>query len=136
MINEELSNYVKEFQNGKKEVFETIYNATDKQLFSVIYSFTKDENLTYDLMQETYITFYSKADTIKMPQYTQKWLNVVAINKARRYLQTKNRDILVSEDNENIFENQEEIDQEFLPQEILDNKEKQKIIKEIGRAHV
>lgn len=131
MIDSELSNYVVEFQKGKKEVFETIYNATDKKLFSVVYSFTKDEQLTYDLIQETYLTFYSKADSIKMPQYTQKWLNVVAINKAKRYLQIKNRDILVSEENENLFENQEELDVEFLPEEILDNKEKQKIIKDI-----
>lgn len=131
MINSELSNYVEEFQNGKKEAFEIIYNATDKQLFSVVYSFTKDEQLTYDLMQETYVTFYSKAESIEKPQYTQKWLNVVAINKAKRYLQSKKRDVLIREENENIFENQEELDEEFLPEEILENKEKQKIIKDI-----
>ena len=59
MFNSELSNYVKEFQKGNKEVFEKIYNTTNNQLFNVIYSFTKDEELAYDLMQETYITFYT-----------------------------------------------------------------------------
>ncbi|NAS19003.1 sigma-70 family RNA polymerase sigma factor [Clostridium butyricum] len=131
MISSELSDYVNEFQNGNKKVFEQIYNSTNNQLFNVLYSFVKDEELSYDLMQDTYITFCTKADTIKMPEYTQKWLNIVAINKAKRYLQTKKKDILVSEENEYIFENQEELDQEFLPEEILDNKEKQKIIKDI-----
>lgn len=131
MMSLELSDYVKEFQQGKKETFDIIYNSTDKQLFNVVYSFTKDEELTYDLMQETYVTFYSKADSIKMPQYTQKWLNVVAINKAKRYFENKKRHVLVFEEAESIFDNQEEIDTEFLPQEILESKEKQKIIKDI-----
>ena len=131
MINSELFNCVKEFQNGNKAVFEQIYNITNNQLFNVLYSFVKDKELSYDLMQDTYITFYSKADTIKMPQYTQKWLTVVAINKAKKYLQTKKNDILVSEGHEDIFENQYEVDEELLPQEILDSKEKQKIIKDI-----
>lgn len=131
MISSELANYVKEFQKGNKEVFEQIYSTTNNQLFNVIYSFTKDEELAYDLMQETYITFYTKAESINNTESTQKWLTVVAINKAKRYLQTKKKDILVSEEHESIFENQEELDQEFLPQEILDSKEKQKIIKDI-----
>ncbi len=131
MFNNELSNYVKEFQSGNIDVFEKIYNKTNNQLFNVLYSFTKDEELSYDLMQETYITFYTKAESINNAESIQKWLTVVAINKAKRYLQTKKKDVLVSEEHENIFENQEELDQEFLPQEILDNKEKQKIIKDI-----
>lgn len=131
MLNNELSNYVKEFQDGNKEIFENIYNLTNNQLFNVIYNFTKDKELSYDLMQETYITFYTKAESISNAESTQKWLTIVAINKAKRYLQTKKKDILVAEENEHIFENQEEVDQEFLPQEILDSKEKQKIIKDI-----
>lgn len=128
MINNELFNYVKEFQKGNKQVFEQIYNATNNQLFNVIYSIAKDKELAYDLVQETYITFYTKAESINNPESIQKWLTIVAINKVKRYLQTKNKDILVAEDNKNLFENQEELDEEFLPQEILDNKEKQKII--------
>lgn len=131
MLNNELSNYVKEFQSGNIDVFEKIYNATNNQLFNVLYAFTKDEQLSYDLMQETYITFYRKAESINNAESTQKWLTVVAINKAKRYLQTKKKDVLVSEENESIFESQKELDQEFLPQEILDSKEKQKIIKDI-----
>lgn len=127
----ELNKNVKEFQKGNKEIFEEIYNATNNKLFNVIYSFTKDEQLTYDLMQETYVTFYTKAQSIEKPQYIERWLSVVAINKAKRYFQTKNRDVLVTEDNESLFENQEEADEEFLPQEFLDDKEKQKIIKDI-----
>ena len=106
----ELNKNVKEFQKGNKEIFEEIYNATNNKLFNVIYSFTKDEQLTYDLMQETYVTFYTKAQSIEKPQYIERWLSVVAINKAKRYFQTKNRDVLVTEDNESLFENQEEAD--------------------------
>lgn len=131
MDNNKLYNYVKEFKKGNKDVFEQIYNATNNQLFNALYSFLKNEELSYDLMQETYITFYTKAESINNAESIQKWLTVVAINKAKRYLQTKNKDVLVSEEHENIFESQEELDQEFLPQEILDNKEKQKIIKDI-----
>lgn len=131
MKNNKLYNYVKEFQKGNKDVFEQIYNATNNQLFNALYSFLNNEELSYDLMQETYITFYTKAESINNVESIQKWLTVVAINKAKRYLQTKKKDVLVSEENENIFENQEELDEEFLPQEILDSKEKQKIIKDI-----
>lgn len=131
MKDNKLYEYVKEFQAGNREIFEKIYNATNNQLFNVIRSFTKDEELSYDLMQETYITFYTKAESINNPASTQKWLIIVAINKAKRYLQTKNKDIIVAEEHEDIFENQEECDEELLPQEVFDNKEKQKIIKDI-----
>lgn len=131
MMNNELCNYLREFKKGNKEVFENIYNLTNNQLFNVIYNFTKDKELSYDLMQETYITFYTKAESINNAESIKKWLIVVAINKAKRYLQTKNRDILVTEQHDDIFENQEELNKEFLPQEILDCKEKQKIIKDI-----
>lgn len=89
MITNELSNYVKEFQKGRKEVFEMIYIATDKQLFSVLYSFTKDEQLTYDLMQETYIT-RDIIDNLSLEQKTAVYLyyfNELSLSEVAKEMQ-------------------------------------------------
>lgn len=82
-------------------------------------------------MQETYITVNKKINTLKDKESVKSWINRIAINKANRYFEKNKREILLSEDGQGLFEAQLEKDEEFLPQELLDSKEKQRIIKDI-----
>lgn len=131
MNNNELAHYAEKLREGDISAFEIIYNETNKQVYNLLYSYTKNEHTSFDLMQETYLTVNSKIGTIKDPYAIKSWINRIAINKANRYFEKNKKEILLSEEGKNLFETQFEEDEEFLPQEILDSKEKQKIIKDI-----
>ncbi|MBN7575357.1 hypothetical protein C1H57_09245 [Clostridium sp. 2-1] len=131
MNNNELAHYAEKLREGDISAFEIIYNETNKQVYNLLYSYTKNEHTSFDLMQETYLTVNSKIGTIKDPYAIKSWINRIAINKANRYFEKNKKEILLSEEGKDLFETQFEEDEEFLPQEILDSKEKQKIIKDI-----
>lgn len=127
----ELAQYVEKLQSGDISAFEVIYNETNNQVYNLLYSYTKNEYTSFDLMQETYLTVNSKIGTLKDPYAIKSWINRIAINKANRFFEKNKKEILLSEEGQSLFETQLEEDEEFLPQEILDSKEKQKIIKDI-----
>ncbi|WP_270566687.1 sigma-70 family RNA polymerase sigma factor [Clostridium beijerinckii] len=131
MDNNELAYYVEKLQMGNISAFEVIYNETNNQVYNLLYSYTKNQETSFDLMQETYLTVNSKIGTLKDPYAAKSWINRIAINKANRFFEKNKKEVLLSEEGQELFENQFEEDEEFLPQEILDSKEKQKIIKDI-----
>ena len=131
MEKSELAQYVKNLQLGDISAFEIIYNETNTQVYNLLYSYTKSEYTSFDLMQETYLIVNDKIGSLKDPCAIKSWINRIAINKANRFFEKHKREVLLSEDGQDLFENQLELDEEFLPQEILESKEKQGIIKDI-----
>lgn len=133
MSKDELIKLVQEFKNGDQSKFEDIYLATNKKLYNYIFSLSdslNDEDC-YELLQETYIQVNNKVDTLKECKAFYSWICTIARNKTYRYLDKKKKEVLLSEDNQSIFENQYEVDEDLLPEEILDSKEKQKLILDI-----
>lgn len=131
MDKKELGEYVKKLQNGDSNSFNVIYDETRDSVYALLCSYTKNADESFDLMQETYITVNKKIETLKDNESVKSWINRIAINKANRYFEKSKREILLSEEGQGLFETQLEKDEEFLPQELLDSKEKQKIIKDI-----
>lgn len=131
MIRKELAEYVTKLQNGDINAFNIIYDETKDSVYALLCSYTKNQEESFDLMQETYITVNKKIDTLKDEESVKSWINRIAINKANRYFEKNKREVLLSEDGQGLFETQLEKDEEFLPQELLDSKEKQRIIKDI-----
>lgn len=130
MSDSELVDALKKMREGDMSSLKAIYLETNNQVYKVLYSYTKNEQLSLDLMQDTYITLIEKINNLRDLSALQKFINTIAINKARDYYRKYKKEIL-SDNSEEIFDNQLEQDEELLPQEILDNKEKQKIILDI-----
>lgn len=127
----ELIESVKKMQKGDISELEIIYKKTSKDTYKVLFSYTKNEQLSLDLLQDTYITLSEKIENVEKPEFIRNFINTVAINKARNYYKKSKKEVLVAEENEEIFKEQKEEDINFLPQEILDSKEKQKIVRDI-----
>lgn len=89
MDKSQLAQYVEKFKSGDISIFKDIYNATNNQVYNLLYSYTKDEytNLDLDLMQETYLTVNRKIGNIKDPNAIKNWINRIAINKANRFFE-------------------------------------------------
>lgn len=131
MDNKELAEYVEKLKLGDDNAFAVIYKETSDEVYGLIYSYAKNNDDSSDLMQETYIQVTNKIGTIRDANSFRTWIKTIAANKCRRYYQKSKKEILLSEEGQGLFETQLEEDEEFLPQEILDSKEKQKIIKDI-----
>ena len=133
MNKNELINHVEKFKNGDKSEFEVIYLETNNQLYNYIFSLSDSLNNDdcIELVQETYIQVNNKIDTLKDCKAFYSWMFIIARNKTLRYLEKRKKEVLLSEDGQGIFEQQYETDEDLLPQDILESKEKQRMILDI-----
>ena len=106
MDNAELAVFVKRFITGETECFDDIYNETYKQVYNVIFSYVKDQQISYDLMQDTYLIVINKIKTLKDENAAKTWINRVAINNAYQYLRKKSKQeiLITDEDEKGLFE--------------------------------
>lgn len=128
---EKLVQLVDQLKLGNEESFSEIYNLTNKYIFYVIMKITKNEEQTYDLMQETYIQIYNKISTLEDSKAFLSWAGRIATNKTYRYMKKNRKELLVDEENEYIFDNTFEEREEFIPHEVLESEEKKRLIREI-----
>lgn len=132
--NQMLFQAVKSVQNGDKQAFEQVYKLSEKYVYSIIYRIIQDNNKTADLMQETYLQIYNKLYTLQNVETFLIWAGRIATNKTLRFIQKDNKEVLAKEeDNDFIFEKASDDKEEFLPEDIMLNKEKKKKIHDIIR---
>ena len=133
MEKNEFIKYVEEFKNGDESKFEVIYLETSNKLYNYIFSLSDSLNNEdcMELVQETYIQVNNKIDTLKDSKAFTSWMFTIARNKTLRYLEKRKKEVLLSEEGQGVFESQLETDMDLLPQEILDSKEKQRMILDI-----
>lgn len=127
--------FTKYIKTGNKEIFNTIIKYLEKSLFNKINYYIKDEDLTYDILQNSWI----RADRIKNdfnPSIAKfdTWLfsKIIWGYILQAYKKAKqNKEIKVT------FSDDEEQDEDFLeiqkaddltPDEMLEQKERNKII--------
>ena len=125
---EQMNELVPRVINGDKQAFETIYQATYRQVYYTCMSFLKNEQNAQDIMQDTYITALTHMQQLENPERISAWLNRIAVNKCKDFL-AKN---MPEEFREEVFETEmlEENDN-FLPENYVTNNEKRKIVLEI-----
>jgi len=131
--NIELQNAVESFSNGKKESFNQIYNLSYKYLHTCVIHVVKDEDMAMDVLQETYLEVSKSIVQLKNKEGFLNWTAAIANRKCYAYLR-KQKDILlyVNKDDEtgDFFDNIPD-NEEFIPETVLQNREKQRLVKEI-----
>lgn len=119
-------------KRGDKSAFEQVYKLSERYIYAIIYRIVRDNDKTADLMQETYIQIYKKIHTLKNVEAFFVWAGRIATNNSLRFIQKDSREVLASEeDNDFMFEKASDDKEEFLPEDILVNKEKREKIREI-----
>ncbi|MDI9488558.1 MAG: sigma-70 family RNA polymerase sigma factor, partial [Bacillota bacterium] len=116
-------------KEGDQDSFEQVYKLSEKYIYSIIYRIVRDNDKTADLMQETYIQIYNKLDTLDNVESFLVWAGRIATNKTLRYIQKYSKEVLLDEEETDfVFENVRDDKEEFLPEDILLNKEKKEKI--------
>jgi len=126
---------VSSFKGGKQESYYVMYDLSIKYIYKIVHDIIKDYHETEDLVQETYLTIYNKINTLEDATKFYSWAGRIATNHTLRYIQKNKRDLLTldSEDGaaEFAFEVATQDNEEFIPENIIMDKEKQRLIAQI-----
>lgn len=131
----ELRQAVEAYQNGETEKFNEVYELSSRYLYTCIIHVVKNEDAAQDMLQETYIEVVKNIHQLKSAEDFLSWAAVIANRKCFAYLK-KQRDVVLNdsgseEENEtDYFENLAD-DVAMIPEEIMQDKEKQRLIREI-----
>jgi RNA polymerase sigma-70 factor (ECF subfamily) len=98
---------IKQLQAKEERALSLLYDKYSGALYSVIIKMTRDEALSQDLLQETFITIWDKSHQYNNEKgrfYT--WAYRIAKNKVLNYLRKNN--ILIQTDDLSVYDNKEE----------------------------
>ena len=132
---EKLAEKVKLLKSGDNDAFTYVYEESYKYLYTCVIHIVKDEDTAQDMLQDTYVEVYKNISQLKEAEDFLSWAATIANRKCYAYIK-KDRDILVEEqtddegNEEDFFESVAD-DESFIPENIFDNKEKIKMIRDI-----
>lgn len=132
-MNKDFIQIVDVARSGNNKAFEKLYNMTKDSAYFVALSITKNEHDAMDILQDSYIKAFKNLNTLKQPEVFDSWLNRIVANTSKNYI-TKKKPVLfgdVSNDISGIFDDEEFIDKQNIPHEVVDSKETARLIMEI-----
>lgn len=118
-------------QNGKLQAFDQLYSLTKKYIYYCILQSGVSEDAVQDVMQETYITIYNKIGDLHNPDSGLGWMKQIAFHKGTDYFRKSSREKLSIADENSELKSEEEIDKFPMPEDIMENKETQRLLSEI-----
>lgn len=128
---EDIVLYVNNFKKGDRDAFLKLYLDNVNQVYYVCLRLLKNEDDAKDITQETFVTAMEKIDTLNQPESFSTWVNHIAVNKCKNLLQ-RNSNVIKSDlyDND-VEETLEEMNEDFIPESYIQNKEQREIIMDI-----
>lgn len=130
---EEMTVCVQKFQGGDKEAFEDIYKMSYGYLHTCVIHVVRDEDSAQDVLQDAYMEISRNIGQLRNPEDFLGWAAVIANRKCFALLKKKNRELLTYEDDEaqtDLLENVAD-DEEFIPESLIQNQEKQRLMRDI-----
>lgn len=126
----ELETIVAQAKMGDEEAFERLYKLTCRFVYFHAKTLTKNEDETWDLVQETYMTAFKQLNTLREDRLFQSWLSGILFHLGYRRLRKKG-DLLLKEEDLNLEELVPDQDWSHVPEEALERKETIRIIWEV-----
>lgn len=128
----ELISAVKEYKEGNKEAFSDIYEESNRYVYACIYKVLAGndnaQDLINDVMQDTYIEISQSIGQLENPDKFLSWAGMIATRKCYAIVAKNKKYVLNNEDE--TFDDIPD-DYSLIPEEVMDNKEKLNIIRDI-----
>lgn len=80
---------VQKAQNGDQVAWTEMYMATHPMAVRVAMQLVKNKDVVEDMIQESYLSAYTKLDTLKEADKFQSWFNRIVANNCKNYLVKK-----------------------------------------------
>lgn len=119
--------------DGNQASFEELYENTKNTVYFICINFLNNEEDAKDIVQDVYLTAYSKLYQLKEKDKFDAWVNQIAVNKCKKFLMKTAPVLLETEDLENL---KIEDNENFLPEDYITKKEKRKIVMDIMREQL
>lgn len=87
------ANLVERAKNGDSKAWNELYLGTHQIAFGVAMQLVKNKDTAEDIIQDSYITAYTKLDTLKEQDKFQHWFNRIVANNCKNYLVKKKPDL-------------------------------------------
>jgi RNA polymerase sigma-70 factor (ECF subfamily) len=84
---------IKEFKNQDYTHFDEFYHLTERQVYFSIFTIVKNQDITKDLMQDTYMKFIEKINQYNPKYKVTTYLATIARNLAINYYHKEKRNI-------------------------------------------
>ncbi|WP_162140144.1 RNA polymerase sigma factor [Haploplasma axanthum] len=106
---------IEKLKTKDEKAFEYIYEKTKTSVYSIIIAITKDQNLTEDLMQDTYIKMIKSINTYNYKNKFTTWLLTIARNTAIDDYRRRKKEMSVDiHENEYLFPaSRSDVDNEY-----------------------
>jgi RNA polymerase sigma factor (sigma-70 family) len=127
---DELEKLVEQAINGDETAFETLYSQSYRAVYFTCINLVKNEQDALDITQEVYISAYQNLSTLADRSRFMPWITRIAVNKCKDYLKV-NRPIPV--DDEALEGLAAEENENFLPDEYINNQVKRQLVMDIMR---
>jgi RNA polymerase sigma factor (sigma-70 family) len=118
-----------------KEALSRLYEKTQLDIYRTVHAMIRDEDLTLDIQQDTYLKAFSRLDQLRDAASFLPWLRQIAVNEARAQL-TKKRPMAFSElsdgdEEDTLLPELPDLWTDASPEMTLDRKETNRLIREI-----
>ena len=120
-------------KGGNRDALSELYEKTHQDIYRTVHSMIRDEDLTLDIQQDTYLKAFSRLDQLRDAASFLPWLRKIAVNEARAQL-CKKRPLAFSElsgEEEEAVPELPDLSPEGSPELALDRKETNRLIREI-----
>lgn len=132
MEKEQLVSLVNAAQQGDGKALNDLFNAFYNDVYYFALKTVKDDQLACDITQETFMEIINTLGNLKEPAAFVTWMKQITYHQCTRYFKKK-KDVLVDEDEDGntVFDNLQEENAEFIPDEALERSDLKKIIMDI-----
>lgn len=128
----ELEAAVREYQSGNREEFDKVYELSHRYLYVCIEHLVGNEDAAKDLLQETYLDITRNILQLRDPEDFLSWAAAIARRRCYAYFNKEDKWILsdAGEDGQELLAAVAD-DEAFIPESILQDMEKRRLIREI-----
>ncbi len=126
---QELIRAVRDYQNGNMEAFNTIYEFSCRYLYVCICNIIGNEDESCDILQNTYMDIAKSIGSLNQAESFLSWAGVIARRECYAHMK-KNKNAVPIDSDDEIFESLE-ADESFIPENVMQDKEKQRLIREV-----
>lgn len=127
MIDKELVIGINKFIQGKEEGFNVLYEKTYNYVYARARMIMKNDQDAMELLQEVYIAAYKSIGSLENVEAIYGWLGSITYNQGMKMFR-KQKEVLLDEDAEGLFDIQETADVSVKPEESVDLKETAEVI--------
>ena len=124
---------VKEYKSGNADAFCTLYEESNKYVYTCIYKVMAGndnaQDIIDDIMQDTYVEISRSLAQLESEERFLQWAGMIATRKCYAYIKKNKKYVLLKEE-DSTFDTLADSD-DIIPESVIQDREKQRLVRKI-----